>query len=469
VKQKIILLELNEVPWRVLDRYKDLRPRSAVRRVLDEGAHFTTRTPDQQLSPWTTWSTVHRGVPDTKHGIVDFGQELDDVNSRYHTLWRLAAAAGLKVGNVGSLHSYPLPEYLDSCAFWIPDVFAPSHECKPAEAQSFQEINLRMSRESGRNVSRRIPTELATRFLINARKLGITVRTAASVATQLASEVVNPRIKMRRRTFQSILAFDIFQRQLEHTQPDFCSFFTNHVASAMHRYWAATFPDDYERNKYDEPWRAAFRGEIDWAMSAFDRMLDKLLGFIDRNPHYSLWIASSMGQAAVESNQIKRQVLLADVPQFMSALGFGAHEWERRPAMEPRVIVKLPEKRAPDFERLAQSIRIVGRHPITCVNLTRGVFRLHPGTVTDADEDFCELDGRRVPFSALGFANVAIEDEAGQSAYHVREGTLIVYSPSRTHPPAARSHVSTLEIAPAILRSLGVEPPSYMVDTQITA
>ena len=408
-------------------------------------------------------------MSDAEHGIIDFGQELGDVNSRYEPLWRLAAQAGLRVGNVGSLHTYPLPEYLDSCAFWIPDVFASSHKCKPAAAESFQEINLRMSRESGRNVSRHIPPDLAARFLVRASQLGITARTMASVAAQLASEVVNPRIKMRRRTFQSILAFDIFERLLERTRPEFCSFFTNHVASAMHRYWAATFPDDYAENRYDEQWRAAFRGEIDWAMSAFDRMLGRLLVFVERNPHYSLWIASSMGQAAVESNQIKRQVLLTDVERFMSALGFRSEAWERRPAMEPRVIVKVPEERAAEFERLARSIRIVGSHPITCVNLMQGVFRLHPGTIADAEEEFCELDGRRLPFSELGFANVVIEDEAGQSAYHVPEGSLIVYSTSIDKPAAGRAEVSTLEIAPAILRTLGIQPPPYMVDTRIAA
>lgn len=466
---RLILVELNEVPWRVIDAYAAAHPGSALARSLGTAVSYTTVTKDGQLSPWTTWSSVHRGVADDRHGILDFGQELDEVDRKYETVWALAAAAGHTVGNVGSLHTYPLPPYVDACTFWIPDVFAPSHECKPAEAEGFQEINLKMSRASGRNVSRRIPIDLAARFVLSAPRLGITPRTAASVARQLAAEMITPRVKLRRRTFQSILAFDIFLRQLERTKPDFCTFFTNHVASAMHRYWAATFPQDYPESRYDDAWRAAYRGEIDWTMSAFDRMLARLLDFVDCNPGYSLWIASSMGQAAVDSQQIKRQVLLSDVDRFMAALGFRPGEWERRPAMEPRVIVKVPEARAGEFERLAQSIRIVGRHSIACVNLSQGVFRLHPGVIQDAQEEYCELESRRLPFSEIGFANVLIEDEAGQSAYHVPEGSLIVYSPSGPRTPAERTQVSTLEIAPAILRTLGVQPPSYMVDTRIAA
>jgi len=85
----------------------------------------------------------------------------------------------------------------------------------------------------------------------------------------------------------------------------------------------------------------------------------------------------------------------------------------------------------------------------------------------DAEGEFCELSGRKLPFTALGFANVTVEDEAGQSAYHVPEGSLMVYPASPDRSCNGRSEVSTLEIAPAILRVLQVKPTSYMVDTRI--
>ena len=469
MRRKVVLIELNEVPWRVIERYAQMRPTSALKRVLQQSRSFTTHAPDHQLSPWTTWSSVHRGVSDQQHGIADFGQELASVNERFPTLWKLGADAGLCVGNCGSLHTYPLPEYVASCAFWIPDVFAPRHDSKPDEAQIFQEINLKMSRESARNVSRRIPAGLAARLLLSAPKLGITSRTVSRVMAQLAAELAKPTIKSRRRTFQSIIAFDVFMRQLERKSPDFCSFFTNHVASAMHRYWAAAFPEDYPENRYASEWRNAFAGEIDWAMDAFDHMLRRLVRFVERDPDYSIWIASSMGQAAVDSSQIKRQVLIADVGRFMSALGFAPHEWERRPAMEPRVILKVSGRRTRDFAELAGSVHIVGKHSIACTDVGDGVFRLHPGVIQDASEEFCILDNRRVPFAELGFANVAIEDEAGQSAYHVPEGSLVIYSSTAVSGTQPREQVSTLEIAPAILRTLGVVAPRYMVDTRIAA
>jgi predicted component of type VI protein secretion system len=41
--------------------------------------------------------------------------------------------------------------------------------------------------------------------------------------------------------------FDIFMNQLERTKPGFTTFFTNQVASSMHRFWAASFPEEYAR------------------------------------------------------------------------------------------------------------------------------------------------------------------------------------------------------------------------------
>jgi len=65
-------------------------------------------------------------------------------------------------------------------------------------------------------------------------------------------------------------------RQLENTQPSFSSFFTNHVASSMHRFWAANFPEDYapEDFGYEDDWINTYRYEIDWSMQKADQFAD---------------------------------------------------------------------------------------------------------------------------------------------------------------------------------------------------
>ncbi len=80
--KKVILFELNEVPWRVIDDFVQTNPESTLARVLPRCAQFETHSEDR-LSPWITWPTFHRGVTDGDHHITDFNQNLDDVDAAY--------------------------------------------------------------------------------------------------------------------------------------------------------------------------------------------------------------------------------------------------------------------------------------------------------------------------------------------------------------------------------------------------
>ena len=60
---KIVCYELNEVPWRVVDRYLSSRPNSNLAKLIESSSSFTSSTIDSgELHPWSTWPTVHRGV-----------------------------------------------------------------------------------------------------------------------------------------------------------------------------------------------------------------------------------------------------------------------------------------------------------------------------------------------------------------------------------------------------------------------
>ena len=78
----------------------------------------------------------------------------------------------------------------------------------------------------------------------------------------------------------------------------------------------------------------------------------------------------------------------------------------------------------------------------------------------------------RHTLAAFGLKAVEIEDRSGTTAYHVPEGLLFIYDPQRHAPPATsqrsagaaarRPQISTLEIAPALLKAFGVPRREYM-------
>ena len=169
------------------------------------------------------------------------------------------------------------------------------------------------------------------------------------------NEKIDPWKVTRRRTYQSVVAFDVFCKLLNRQKPDFVTFFTNHVASSMHRYWAALFPEDYENQRYEQDWIGTYDGEILFAMDKTDKMLSRLAAFIDRNPDYKLLITSSMGQNAIECEPLETQLYIVDKAKFMSMLGVaGSDDFGSLPSMLPQFNFSVAETRAGEFEREPQ-------------------------------------------------------------------------------------------------------------------
>jgi hypothetical protein len=463
--KRIILFELNEVPLRIVDQYCRWRPRSNLARRLPQCHVYETLTEDvSHLTPWMTWPSVHRGVSDEHHMIHEFGQPLEHVDQEFPPLWTLLTRGGISTGVFGSLHSYPMPRDLNNYAFYLPDTFAIGSECFPQHLKAFQEFQLRMARESARNISEKLPWGLAFKLLARAPELGLKPRTFIDIGSQLLLERAQRWRNVRRRTYQAVMAFDIFMNQLETTRPAFCNFFSNHVASSMHRYWAAAFPDDFDPKEfgYEGEWVNRYRNEIEFTMHKADEMIERLMKFVDRNPGYQLWLATSMGQAACNARPLETQLYATEPDKLMSQMGLGPGDWSQRPAMLPHLNVAVSPAVLGRFREVLARSFIAGQ-PIKAVEKEDGFFSLHLGQPNLYDQpQYLTIDGRQVPFAEAGLKNVEIDDKSGTSGYHVPEGTLLIYDGTDLRPKTGRPQISNLEIAPTILRNFGLEVPDYM-------
>jgi len=461
--RSILLYELNEVPFRILDEFRRWRPNSVLAKHLDTCSQYETVSEDEvPLSPWITWPTVHRGVTYQRHRIHNFGQPLESADAKYPPVWRILRNAGVRVGVFGSLHSYPPPPDVRHYEFYLPDAFALSPDAHPEGLVAFQDFNLRLSRESARNVSTKLHWGAAARLASRLPTLGLRPQTVLDVLGQLAAERRNPWRRVRRRTYQTVLGFDVFLKQMRRTQPQFATFFSNHVASAMHRYWAASFPDDYDRFDYDDMWVERWKDEIDFAMSKFDEELDRLIRHVHSYPEYLLVVTSSMGQAATETKITRDQLFPADLGRFMRRLGLEEDAWERRPAMLPDVNVLIAPRKVDHFRRAIENLLVTGR-PLRCREEEGGFFSLGFGRRNVGHEaPYAILYGERVHYADLGLKIREVEDQTHDNAYHVPEGSLLVYDPQGAAPDTARRRISTIEIAPAIVSQFGIDPPSYM-------
>lgn len=469
----LVLFELNEVPFRVLDYYISERPNSCLAKLTRHAAQFTTVCDDVvELDPWISWATLHRGVIDREHGIYRLGQLLEQIDKKYPPIWKLLAQSGVQAGVFGSLHSSHLPEDLAGYDFYVPDFFSDESFAKPNYIQGFQRFNLGMTRRSARNVDTGIPLSLAIEFLKSLPQLGVTTKSACKIALHLISERRNKRLRIRRRSLQALLMGDIFVKLLGRKKARFATFYTNHVAAAMHRYWAATFPDDYEVRNESNEWSSMYGGELLNALDSLDLMLSRLMSHMAKIGG-KLLITSSMGQSAVEHQVTKGFITITDLDGFMAAMGCPLGSYKERHAMVPLKAVAIAAEHLDQFLQRLSQVSIAGTRfvrseqevaPLS-YNATEGGFvsllvyfeQAENGWIATPEEG-------EEPFQEIGLGFVAHEDGVAVTAHHCKEGSLLIYDPGHASPVKGRPKVSTLEIAPAILSYFGVTPPGYMVE-----
>lgn len=457
---KKIVYEMNEVPKRLFDFYAEAFPLSAFAKLKSRGQLFETYTADVgHLSPWITWPTMHRGVANLDHGLTDLGQDLTHVNKNFPNVFDYLTKNNIKVGVFGSLQSYPLPESLDNFCFYVPDTFAAGSECFPSKLNDFQSFNLSMVRSNGRNVSSGIAVKEASNFLVNAKKLGLTWATAGKLANQVVTEKINKDRIVRRRTSQAEIAFDLYYKQLTETMPDISFFFTNHVASSMHRYWPTLFPKDYEDGKFDAGWLKQWSEEIPHSIKVANFQLDKLIRLCDKK-NIELIVASSMGQGAVkEVVPYSKQVLITNIKALFKYLNISEIMWEPRLSMSPRIVVK---PLSPNFiELISQLDNIyINGQKITYHFTSTGDIRFEIILVDVEELEVLENGVKLNPYE-LGIEIVNLQDASGAYAYHIPHGILIKYTPNRAYSKDWRS-VSTLDFCPSIIMSFGGDVPNYM-------
>jgi hypothetical protein len=452
----LILYELNEVPWRVIDWYVKRRPSSAFSHLLNSAAAFTTYTKDEgELHPWTTWPSLHRGVYNTSHNIRFINQDITEANI-YPPIWKTLRDAGKKVGVFGSLQSYP-PEQ-SGYAFYVPDTFSPGFQTVPDEYSSFQRFNLRQTQQDGAHASPLAVDPSIGLDILKMFGIGLSTTTCRSVALHIAKERANALYKTRRSVLQGLIAFDIFKYALKKTQPDFCTFFTNHVAGMMHRYWKHTFPEDfkYELNNGSDRFHA---DSIGFAMDVADMQLGYLLKYTE-SVQGTLMLASSMGQEAIDRGEYFGEWRIKNLLKFLSAIGWNSPV-RNLMAMQPDFNFSFDSDiDAKSFLNLAAYLTDAEGIPIwkRCRQV-RGTANLGLSPSKQA------LTSGEVTFSAPGktpvkikIADLGIEflSRDPGTGYHQPYGVLLLHG-AGVHHNDSRLQIELTDVRPAIMEIMGVE------------
>lgn len=454
---KVVLYELNEVPWEIIDLYVDRRPDSHLARMLPRSRCQTTHNGDPtHLSPWRTWPTFHTGLYTEDHNSFELGQDPDTF--RGVNIWDVAEQNGLSVGLFGPLQSWPPREFAHG-GFHVPDTFARTSETAPASLSRFQEFNLSMTSELGFSPDAAVGPGRMVGAGFDMVRRGLSPWSATRLARHLVRERKDARFKAGRSMMQVLPAFDLFWRLVRKSDPDLSIFFTNHVAGMMHRFWGDAVPGYSSQHGYEVD--EVFSGFVFDAMDLFDHQLGRILRRVDASKDTVLIIAASMGQGSIPYAHIGETYVVEDLARLASSLGLGPVE--KGLSMYPMNSMEFPDKAA--AARAGEILPLVmsgGDQLISDVRVDGASVSFRVRVEVDGAELSHELefsteaDG---PKSAGTIEDLGISTAerlgGGNTAYHIPDGIFITYGRD-VEPEASRAMLDLRGASSEVLGHLGL-------------
>ena len=455
-KKGIILYELNEVPRALIEKYIQLRPKSTIAEILNHSKLFDTFTYDTgELHPWTTWPTIHRGVNNNLHNIQFINQELK-INNKYPPIWDILQKNKISVGVYGSLQSYP-PLKSKFIKFFLPDTFSPDSDAFPEELEEFQRFNLAICKDN-KAVSSPIKATLYLDFLNLLAKNLISLKSCFKTIKHITSEIYSSKYKSRRSLLQPVLNFDLYVNHLVKYQPKFTTYFTNHVAGMMHRYWIYLFNEKGNKDIFN-------KNSLIKSMDIADSQLKRLVQ-VSKNNNYNIIITSSMGQKLRENISPDLDICLISLSKLCKSIGINPMNYRELPAMQPDICIKCSTKKA--LESLRNNIKrirdtkdnniLTERYEPIDLNLNISI-KMTSNLYKDQK---IKVDGLEKELKDTGFK---IVNRDPGTAYHCPEGMLFTYGDdffNNIFKNLNNPVIDTTKIAPTILNYFEIKLPPYM-------
>ena len=305
MKRPIINLEINELPKEVFldfikkDKYSILS-KLFNNKKIDVFETFAGDIPKKDLYPSQTWASMLTGNNFNDHKCYWYSDPLE----KEDLLWNKLLKKGFSIGILGSLHSSKLPNNLyknNKFHFYIPDCFSDQNVTKPKSYKNFQTLNSTLVGQSARKVNY---GSLLNMVLKNILKIiykpsyfGISFFSINEI-TKICFKVLFKKNLEYFRTAQFPLIGEIFINEISKRIPSYSSLFTNHLAGNMHRYWYASYLNQFSKKDiYKQNWIKRNKNAIFFPMKMIDNYLSYL---IKKTSKYNpiIIITASMGQEA---------------------------------------------------------------------------------------------------------------------------------------------------------------------------
>lgn len=317
-----VVLEVNEIPLKVLEKYISENPESNLSKLKYKITTIANDLPEDELYPSQTWASINTGLSYSKHQVKWFSDELNTEE----LYWQKLQKFGYKTSIVGSLHTSPASKFLKedhNFVVFIPDFFSRDKITFPKDYEDFQKFNVDATNENRRVSSLGLLKQAFLSFLKNPNLKNWGLNNFLSIK-QIIYIVISSifKNKERLRLAQFVMTSSIFYQSVKNGS-ELSIMFTNHVASMMHRYLHAYI--DTADCPYDQKWKNKYKDEVNFSILLLDEWVGKLIK-LKHTQEINIILMSSMGQKINE--KIKKEHLdkfsfdfiLKDQKKFLNIL-----------------------------------------------------------------------------------------------------------------------------------------------------
>lgn len=236
----LILLELNEINFDVVERYiaTDATRFPALKKLLS-GSWIRTSCEKQyeELEPWIQWASVHTGKTYAEHGVFRLG---DIVGTKVPQIFEQLEQAGYKVGAISAMNA---ENRLKHPAYFIPDPWTQT----PSDASWWsQSLGEAVSQAVNDNAQARIKPKSVMQVVLGLLRFARVTHYQKYFSLVLASR----RKPWLKALVLDLLLHDVHWTMFDAKRPNFSTLFLNAGAHIQHHYFFNAAPlRKYSPNK----------------------------------------------------------------------------------------------------------------------------------------------------------------------------------------------------------------------------
>lgn len=458
--RKVLLLEINELTWTILDPFIKQGKLPNFQRMVKEGVRSAPEAIERppHLDPWISWVTLHTGVDRAVHGAAVLGQ--DEIFAK--RTWDYAVDAGKTIGVFGSISAFPARPVP---GFMIPGPFSPTSDTYPQYASPALDFNRRYTQVHLKTAERASLVEMAKQ----ARELfglGLKPATLLRVARQIAAEKLDPHSHWKRVSLQPLINFDFFKTLYDRYRPDFATWHTGHCAHYEHHYWRAYDDSQFKVPATPEE-KKHYGGAVEYGYKVADELLGRFMAMADANT--VVVVASGLGMKPYvvdlypEGKITVRFRNVRRILELFAAQGVG----EVVPAMMPQWNIRIadPAERARVRGLFAKAHVSGGAHREAFhLDETGELLTVTPFGMARVDSetryffpDAPNADPKGYPIDEL----FAMDTPTPKEAMHDPASVFTMWG-SGIRAGVDIPATTDLDIAPTLLTLMGITPPAIM-------